>query len=137
MLGQAFDLSLDALTMPGGLIETARSAATACSARTTDAASRWACRPSLVDVMLIGRQLFDQGRRRSSTTLAMSGCGAEPAFWALPEQIAESLPEEPRTNPSRLGGSREDHGGARRQVQAGIRRATPLRLEHRKWMTSP
>lgn len=53
--------------------------------------------PRLVDVLHLGCQLWDAGRRRETLeVLGATGLGTEPAFWATARALAEILPDGDR-----------------------------------------
>jgi adenine-specific DNA methylase len=113
MLCRAFDLSLDALTVPGGLVKKIGSGGASYRLLGPDDRRRVSLGPraSLVDVMHSACLLYDQGRRQElDALLGTTGAGSEPAFWALVTAVAELLPEgaRERTLLLGLGGNRED-----------------------------
>ncbi len=113
MLCRAFDLSLEALTAPGGLMKKLGNGGAGYRLLGPDDRRRIPLgpRPSLVDVMHAACLLYDQGRRQElDALLGTTGGAAEPAFWALITAVAELLPEgsRERTLLLGLGGSRED-----------------------------
>lgn len=114
MLCRAFDIDLEELTRPNGIVKKQGSGKDL-QYRLLNADDRkkisLGTSPTLIDILHHACQLHDQGRRNELIEmLGATGAGNEPAFWAMTAAIAEALPEgdRERTMLLGLGGNREN-----------------------------
>jgi len=114
MLCRAFDIDLEDLTRPNGLVKKQGSGKDL-QYRLLGPDDRkkiaLGASPTLIDVLHTACQLHDQGRRNELIELlGATTAGNEPAFWAMTAAIAEALPEgdRERTLLLGLGGNREN-----------------------------
>jgi adenine-specific DNA methylase len=113
MLCRAFDVDLDDLTRPDGLVKKEGSGGDisySLQGPTDRKKIKLSTSPTLVDALHAACKLHDQGRRNELVQLlATTGVGTETGFWAMVSALAEILPDgdRERTLLLGLGGNRE------------------------------
>ena len=102
-LEKAFDVDLEALGGPNGLVEQKGSTFSLRGPQERPKIILTAS-PSLVDVLHLSCRLWDAGRRRElEELLGATGVGNEPGFWSMARAIAELLPDGEKERMMLLG----------------------------------
>lgn len=95
-LSRAFSVSLDDVTMPGGMVSRKGKNFSLLGPHERPDVRLRPDSP-LIDVLHVASQLWDAGRANEVIeVLAASGCGTMPGFWDVARALAEVLPEGQR-----------------------------------------